>query len=153
MPRPKKWRKVGFIPEIRFYGPLDCDIENSIIIMSVEELESIRLMDLEGLDQNECAQRMMVARSTFQRIYSEAKRKIADSIINGKKLKIEGGNYTLNICKIICKNCGYEWKEKCEDIDKDIECPQCSSENNLICSEDEKNKVCRRCFRHRCGRL
>ncbi len=66
------------------------------VILSVEEYETIRLIDLEGLEQKECAERMGVARSTVQRMYSHAKTKVADSLANGKVLKIEGGRlYTL----------------------------------------------------------
>ena len=62
--------------------------------MTVEEYEVIRLIDMEGLMQEECAKRMNVARTTVQRIYAEA-RKIAESLVLGKILKIEGGNYEL----------------------------------------------------------
>ncbi|MDF2949061.1 MAG: hypothetical protein K0R07_1088 [Sedimentibacter sp.] len=96
MPRPRKWRNVCFLPESNRFGHLDsaanCD---SFIIMTVDEYETIRLMDLVGLSQLECANKMNVARTTIQGIYSEARRKIAESLVNGKVLKIEGGDYIL----------------------------------------------------------
>ena len=58
---------------------------------------------MEGLEQEECAERMDVARSTVQRMYSEAKRKVADSIVNGKVLRIEGGDYIL--CELDRETC------------------------------------------------
>ena len=96
MPRPRKWRKVCCLPDSNLYGPLNRpDIDNEIIVMTVEEYETIRLIDLEGLTQEECAERMHVARTTAQKIYSEARTKLAESLVNGNILKIEGGDYKL----------------------------------------------------------
>ncbi|MCG8483303.1 MAG: DUF134 domain-containing protein [Clostridia bacterium] len=109
MPRPKKWRKVCSLPAHKLYGPRNCKSdENEIIEMEVEEFETIRLMDFEGLNQTECAEKMNVARSTVQRIYDDARKKMADSLVNGKLLKIEGGNYVV---------CTEEVEDKC--------CPAC----------------------------
>jgi uncharacterized protein len=150
MPRPKKWRIVSSIPTIKVFGPLGTNVEETeLVMMSVEEYESIRLMDLDGLDQNECAKKMMVARSTFQRIYTSAKKKMANCVVNGKVLKVEGGNYTLNICKMFCSNCGYEWEEKFEEIDENIKCPNCGTESNMTCRDSRKLDACRHCHRHR----
>ncbi|MFD3155378.1 DUF134 domain-containing protein [Haloimpatiens sp. FM7330] len=152
MPRPRKWRKVGYVPTNNVFGPLQCGNSNrEVINMEVEELESLRLMDLEGYDQIKCAQLMGIARSTFQRIYSSAKGKVADSIVNGKVLKIEGGNYTLNICKMVCKDCGYVWDESFENVNNEkVVCPKCGSEAEVKCdcSIDESG-ICHRCRRGR----
>ncbi|WP_053957078.1 DUF134 domain-containing protein [Inediibacterium massiliense] len=96
MARPKKWRRVCQLPEVNKFGPVDLskNTEQSII-MTVEEYETIRLMDLEGLNQEQSADIMGVARSTIQRIYESARKKLADSLVNGKILKIEGGDYKL----------------------------------------------------------
>lgn len=93
MPRPRKYRKVCCLPKVNEFGPLNVKEQNNYVTMTVEEYETIRLMDLENLSQEETAERMGVARSTIQRIYEEARRKIADFIVNGKTLKIEGGDY------------------------------------------------------------
>ena len=96
MPRPRKWRRVCCLPEHNLYGPLNgSDMENKIIIMTVEEYEAIRLIDLEGLTQEEAAEKMQVARATVQNIYKDARYKIAESLVNGSILKIDGGDYIL----------------------------------------------------------
>ncbi len=107
MARPRKWRRVCCIPENNLFGPLGVDInESDIVIMTVDEYEVIRLIDLEGLMQEECAQRMGVARTTIQRIYGEARQKIADSLVNDKALKIEGGDYKLYEGEELQYGCG-----------------------------------------------
>ena len=63
--------------------------------MSVDEYETIRLIDLMGFTQEECAAQMNVARTTVQGIYNDARNKIADVLVNGKSLIIRGGDYTL----------------------------------------------------------
>ncbi|WP_418791854.1 DUF134 domain-containing protein [Phosphitispora sp. TUW77] len=96
MPRPRKWKKVCCLPESNLYGPLnEFDKDRNIIKMTVEEYETIRLIDLDGLMQEECAERMNVARATVQKIYNNARTKLADSLVNGNIIKIEGGDYKL----------------------------------------------------------
>lgn len=96
MPRPMKWRKVCSLPDSNRFGPLGSlpDAENHVR-MTVDEYETIRLIDLEGLTQEECSKKMNVARTTVQGIYFEARKKLADSLVNGKVLLIEGGEYRL----------------------------------------------------------
>jgi predicted DNA-binding protein (UPF0251 family) len=87
--------------------------------MTVEEYESIRLIDLEGLTQEECAERMNVARTTVQKMYNDARKKLAESLVNGNIIKIEGGDYKLyeesdqkyccNKCRRI--RCGQKFRE------------------------------------------
>lgn len=63
--------------------------------MALEEYETIRLIDYEGLTQEECSERMNVARTTVQRIYSDARKKMAQLLVEGRSLRIEGGDYKL----------------------------------------------------------
>lgn len=97
MARPRKHRQVCFLPENDRFGPLGIGAgkENETIIMPIDQYEAIRLIDLEGLTQAECADHMDIARTTVQRIYSDARKVIAESIVNGKIIKIQGGNYKL----------------------------------------------------------
>lgn len=94
MPRPKKWRNVCRLPYNREYGPLDKDTgTEEFINMTIEEYETIRLMDHMGMIQEECADRMGIARTTVQEIYSKARKKMAKSLVEGISLIIEGGSY------------------------------------------------------------
>lgn len=105
MPRPMKWRKVCCLPESSRFGPLDSNADPvGYVRMTVDEYETIRLIDLEGFTQEECASKMNVARTTVQGIYIEARRKLAESLVNGKVLLIEGGEYQL--CNGLGKGCG-----------------------------------------------
>lgn len=104
MARPRKWRKVCSLPHSNRFGPLDNSKDSGVITMLVDEYETIRLIDLEGLTQEECADKMNIARTTVQRIYSDARKKIAESLIEGKVLLIEGGDYKL--CNSTGNSCG-----------------------------------------------
>ena|GEM_PF-209966 len=96
MARPRKWRKVCSLPDSNRFGPLDVPTDpEQLVLMTVDEYETLRLIDLVGLTQEECSERMHIARTTVQRIYSDARRKVAESLIEGKLLKIEGGDYQL----------------------------------------------------------
>ena len=109
MSRPKKWRNVCSVPESREYGPLDSDVDvNKVIKMTVEEYETVRLVDLLGLTQEECSERMGVSRTTVQDIHSKAIRKMASSLVEGIPLIIEGGRYRIcehskECCRRSCK--------------------------------------------------
>lgn len=105
MPRPRKWRKVCCLPESNRFGPLNVTINHEqFVVMTVDEYETIRLIDLEEFTQEECADQMNIARTTVQRIYTDARRKLAQSLVNGKVLRIEGGDYKL--CEGHEKSCG-----------------------------------------------
>lgn len=95
MARPMKRRRVCSLPENNAFGPLKSPAGAERINMTVDEYESIRLIDLENFTQEECAQQMNVARSTVQGIYVSARKKLAESLVNGKFLFIEGGEYHL----------------------------------------------------------
>ena len=96
MPRPRKWRKVCCLPENSRFGPLGAPCPAvAPVIMTVDEYETIRLIDLEGMTQEECSEKMHVARTTIQGIYTSARSKLADTLVNGKNLLIDGGDYRL----------------------------------------------------------
>lgn len=103
MPRGAKCRFVGFYPPFVDYRPEGISVdEQQAVIIKIEEIEAIRLKDYLKLEQEDCAARMQISRSTFQRILTEARSKIADALLNGKSIRIEGGDY--------CLGSGYCWR-------------------------------------------
>ncbi|HBV86335.1 MAG TPA: hypothetical protein DEF42_06710 [Desulfosporosinus sp.] len=114
MSRPRKWRKVCCLPESNQFGPLNPSInQEHSLIMTVEEYETIRLIDFEEFTQEECADQMHIARTTVQRIYNDARKKLAESLVNGKVLRIEGGDYQLCDGQEKFCNCGGCLKHRC----------------------------------------
>lgn len=94
MPRPVKNRKVCGLPACSEFNPATRS-SGDAVILSIDEYESVRLIDFEGLSQEECCRYMEVSRTTVQQIYTDARKKIAQALVNGLTLKIEGGNYLI----------------------------------------------------------
>lgn len=90
MPRPVRCRRIGQLPVYRSFSPDDVP-EADPVVMSVDEFETVRLLDHEGLNQEACAASMKVSRTTVTAIYDSARRKMADALVNGKRLLISGG--------------------------------------------------------------
>ena len=89
MPRPRLCRKIEFSPNITYFKPQGVPMrELKILELTTEELESLRLKNIEGLDQEEAAKKMNTSQSTFQRILSSAYKKITEALIKGKAIKI-----------------------------------------------------------------
>ncbi len=92
MPRPRQCRRIGQLPPATYYKPRGVPLRVlEQVALTVDEFEAIRLADLEGLYQEEAARRMNVSRQTFGRILEAAHRKVADVLVHGKALSIEGG--------------------------------------------------------------
>lgn len=105
MARPRKWRNVCDLPQRNRFGPIGAPVDlEDRIVMTVDEYEAIRLIDMEGFSQEECAGQMKVARTTVQGIYAEARKKLAQALVEGKILLIEGGEYRL--CRDRGQVCG-----------------------------------------------
>lgn len=95
MPRPRKFRKVCHFPQTRSFSPVESEEEKEPVLMTVDEYETIRLIDKEGLSQEECCSFMQVARTTVQQVYASARKKLADAIVDGRPLLITGGEFRL----------------------------------------------------------
>ncbi|MBN2271295.1 MAG: DUF134 domain-containing protein [Sedimentisphaerales bacterium] len=92
MPRPRLCRRVGCLPQSNYYKPRGVPLSVlEHVNLTVDELEAIRLADLGGLHQEDAAKRMNVSRQTLGRILESAHMKIADALVHGKALSIEGG--------------------------------------------------------------
>ncbi|MGI9952208.1 DUF134 domain-containing protein [Moorellaceae bacterium AZ2] len=126
MPRPPKYRRVEFLPQTTYFKPAGVPLQElEEVTLAVEELEAIRLKDLEGLEQEDCAARMEVSRPTFFRILNSARAKIAEALINGKAIKVEGGCFRLSPEKVRCRFCGREWAMDEGEEGAGMECPHC----------------------------
>lgn len=95
MPRPKKCRRVCDFPQTLAFLPENDRNGETAVILTVDEYEAIRLIDKEGLSQERCGEFMQVARTTVQQIYAGARKKLADVLVDGLPLRIEGGDYRL----------------------------------------------------------
>jgi len=132
MPRPPKCRRVDFVPEITFFKPAGIPLAHlEEIRLSLEEAEAIRLKDLEGLEQEECAKRMLISRPTFHRVLGSARKKVADALLYGKAIRIEGGNFEMAMRRFRCGDDGKEWDVP---FDRMVSgppqvCPRCDSSN------------------------
>lgn len=120
MPRPQRCRRVCEEPEYNSFSP-DGIPNNTCITLTVDEYEVIRLVDLEQLNHAQAAEQINISRPTATEIYNNARIKIADCIVNGKRLVVSGGNYSLcngGICGKQCRRQHYSivCNEKGNDI-------------------------------------
>jgi len=131
MGRPQLWRKVSYVPSIDYFKPAGVPLVNlQEVHLLVEEAEAIRLKDLEGLEQEDCALKMNVSRSTFSRILDSARHKIADALLNGKAIRIGGGNFEMSARRYRCVS-GHEWDVPFESLitaPPEL-CPKCETQS------------------------
>ena len=114
--------------------------------VGMEEIEALRLKDLEGNDQSECAALMGLSRPTFQRILYSARSKIAQALVEGREIHIRGGNYIMKNRVFQCLDCSKQWEvEPCTEGGRhgyEIPCPQCGSMNKTRVEEDGSQTAC-----------
>ena len=92
MPRPKCCRMIAGPPGCRSFGPVGmAGVAQPAVVLGLDEFEAIRLADLEGLYQEQAAEKLHVSRQTFGRIIEAARKKVAQALIEGRPLQIEGG--------------------------------------------------------------
>ncbi|MGI6362072.1 MAG: DUF134 domain-containing protein [Bacillota bacterium] len=143
--RPTKLRRIENIPTAPYFIPAEKEVSGMPKnVLKLEELEAIRLKDLEGFEQKECAEKMEISRPTFQRILLTAREKIADSLLNGKIIHIEGGHFTCHTCPVKCQNCGNEWTERVEKAEfiknGKYTCSSCGS-TKITCQKKCQGKL------------
>lgn len=127
MPRTPKARKVKCHPASSIFKPAGIPkIGLSEVVLTLDEFEAVRLADFEGLYQDDAAGSMDVSRQTFGNILVEAHRKIADCLVNGKALRIEGGIVDIYDTLLECGKCLRRWPQPDEKQDLS-ECPACGS--------------------------
>jgi len=128
MPRPKRERRIQYKPDITYFKPAGIPLRNlSEVRLTFEELEAIRLKDNDGLEQEECARRMKVSRPTFHRVINSARQKLAEALLCGKAIRIEGGRYQLSVRYLRCSN-NHSWQMATNELDYS-KCPLCDNED------------------------
>lgn len=112
MVRPRNCRIVGCLPGSQYFKPRGIPLSIlEEINLTIDEFEAIRLADLEGLYQDQAAEKMNVSRQTFGRIIESAHKKVAEALVKGKALNIEGGDFEMNgMRKFKCCDCQHTWE-------------------------------------------
>ncbi|MBW1989711.1 MAG: DUF134 domain-containing protein [Deltaproteobacteria bacterium] len=128
MVRPRKNRLVQVEPRAVYFKPRGVPLrELEQVILTVDELEALRLADLEGLSHEEAGGRMGVSRATFGRIVQNARKSVGDALVNGKAVLVEGGTYeklkAMGPIRFACKKCGRRWEVPGRG--KPPDCPTC----------------------------
>ena len=129
MSRPPKCRRVAFMPGVTYFKPAGIPLRFlGEVRLSIEEAEAVRLKDLEDLEQEQCAEKMGISRPTFQRVLATARQKIADALLNGKVIRIEGGNFEMAPLQFVCPG-GHEWDVPYESTQDQVSqlCPECNA--------------------------
>jgi len=131
-------RRIGFEPGITYFKPAGVPVaELEEIVLTMDEFESVRLKDSIGMNQESAADTIGVSQPTFHRIISSARKKIADAVVNGKAIKIEGGNvkfvptekvkgfYRNKYC--VCPKCGHNESKQMGIPCFNMQCPKCKT--------------------------
>ncbi len=130
MPRPQNNRTVHEPPIFADFKPIGVKgVSLESVTLSLDEFEAFRLADHLGLSHEEAADEMDISRPTFSRLIEQARKKIADFIMNGKLLSIDGGNIHFRNNIIKCQSCGHMFRTKFDD--EITECPACHSKSLL----------------------
>jgi len=131
MGRNKKSRIVKYNPEVNYFKPRGIpmfDLEE--VILTVDEREALRLADYLGMSHEEAGQEMGVSRATFGRILEKARKIVADAMINGKAIMIEGGSFQVvgDSRRFNCRKCDHQWDEPF-GTGRPKHCPECNGVN------------------------
>ncbi|MFA4964843.1 MAG: DUF134 domain-containing protein, partial [Thermoleophilia bacterium] len=156
MARPPIERAVGGVPRVTLFKPAGVparDLEQ--LQLTVDELEAIRLVDLEGLSHEQAAEVMGVSRQTVGRVVERGRAKVAEALVGGKAILIGGGQYRVEPRLWCCFACDERWSQ--EDASGDaVACPRCGSRDVGVCWSGDR---CRRsrggpggAAEHGCGR-
>lgn len=127
MPRPKQERKICQPPLMKGFKPFGIPLNLlSSVTLLFDEYEAIRLLDYEGMNQEEAAAKLNVSRPTLTRIYEKARKTIAQALVEGKMIQIEGGNVQFEKQWYRCKRC----YKLVDGLENHVKCKNCKSFNN-----------------------
>lgn len=126
MPRPPIRRLVEHLPPATCFKPVGLPLHHlDEVTLSVDEVEALRLKDLEGLEQAEAAARMGVARTTFRRVLVTARAKVTEALVNGKAIRIGGGPFLHVGPRLVCARCGLPQGSGGQRQASGQRCPRC----------------------------
>ncbi len=130
MARPQRRRRIGTLPANSIFKPAGVPArELDEVVLTVDEFEALRLADFEGLYQEQAAERMGVSRQTFGRIVEAARKKVAQALVKGMALRIEGGQVEMDkMGAFECADCGHQW-EVPFGTGRPEDCPSCQSKD------------------------
>ncbi len=152
MPRPRLFRRVMFQPNVTYFKPIGvrmAGLEETVV--TVDEFEAVRLKDLLGLGQEEAAKKMDISQPTFHRLVLGARKKIADALVNGKAIKIEGGNFRMAETTFIGRGrgagmgAGRGRRGFGAGPGGACVCPNCGHEEEKVTGEPCTNRKCKEC--------
>lgn len=157
MSRTPKSRRVALVPGVTLFKPVGIPMRClEEVRLSVDEAEAVRLKHVEHLEQQRGAEKMSVSRPTFQRVLASAHNKIAEALLSGKAIRIEGGHFEVSPIVFRCSN-GHQWESPFEaTVSRPPRfCPTCNtgsieqvSPRGIVCSSyDGTAACCRRCSR------
>ncbi|MBD3354585.1 DUF134 domain-containing protein [Candidatus Woesearchaeota archaeon] len=156
MPRPRRQRRIRFQPGTTHFKPAGIRLSAmNEVVLTMGEFEAVRLKDFEDIDQTKAAKKMNISQPTFARLIDTARKKIADAIVNGKAIRIQGGNYQMvkqpgrgagrgqggqgrgrmgggfaagpsGVCR--CPKCGKEVPHQRGQPCYDMKCPKCGTQ-------------------------
>jgi uncharacterized protein len=132
MPRPLKLRQVTRVPAVTFFKPAGVPMARlAIVTLALEEVEALRLKDTEDLHQEECARQMGISRATFHQVLKSARGKVADALVNGKAIRVEGGVFAFPGGRFRCRLDGNEWDLPPGPLPviRAVTCPSCNGQD------------------------
>lgn len=138
MVRPRRLRRIFFQPDVTYFKPTGIPVAHlEEVNLSYDELEAIRLIDSEGLEQTKAAKKMKISQSTLSRLLKEGRKKVADAIVQGQAIKIHGGDFKMAARRgfgrmhyCVCPSCGYKEEHQRGVPCYQKRCPKCNK--NLI---------------------
>jgi len=139
MVRPQKDRIVKYSPDVSYFKPRGIPmIDLEEVVLTVDEREAVRLADLQGFSHEDAGKEMGVSRATFGRIVKRARKIIADALIHGKAIRVEGGNFRMVQERriFLCQACEHRWEEP-HGTGHPGTCPACKGDDIYRISEEE----------------
>jgi len=127
MARSSKQRYVSPPPDVCTFKPRGVPLSDlETVVLSLDELEALRLADFEGDQQEQAAAKMNISRPTFGRVLERAHKTVADALLHGKALQIQGGPVTAaRRERVRCRRCRRDW-EVPVPTSADFKCPNCA---------------------------